>query len=113
MAAQSCWLYVGQELLCCTAAGERHRVRNGCGYTVQEIDMEAHATKLVGLERWFDVDEVRDLLRLSHARTYASVQGHEFDGSVCLADMGHPRFTLRHLFLGLSHCRDAGAVRVE
>ena len=40
--------------------------------------------------------------RLSYARTYASIQGTEFEESLRLHDTGHPRFTRKHLFVALS-----------
>ena len=41
-------------------------------------------------------------LRLTYARTFASIQGTEFSGSLRLHDADNAHFTLRHLFVAIS-----------
>ena len=41
-------------------------------------------------------------LRLSYARTFASIQGTEFSGSLRLHDTDNVHFTHRHLFAAIS-----------
>ena len=53
-------------------------------------------------------EAVTDLLRLSFARTYASIQGTEFEsGRVRLHDTAKKHFSRRHLFVTISKCRRA------
>ena len=49
-------------------------------------------------------------LRLAYAMTYASVQGRTCLGSVALFDTTHPKFTRRHLVMGLSRATAADRV---
>ena len=58
-------------------------------------------------------EEVRDWCRLSHAQTFASCQGTEFTESLTLWETDHPKFTWRHLFVGLSRGRDAKKVHLS
>ena len=58
----------------------------------------------------FSYEEVREMFRLSHAQTYASCQGTEFQEACTLHELNHPRFTWRHLFVGISRCRAAELV---
>ena len=96
-------------MLGCTSAGEKLGIRNGCSYVIEDID---ETIKLQGLDERLDLEQTKNYLRLAYARTYASVQGTELDGPVCLADVAHPRFTKRHLYVGLSRCREAGQVKL-
>ena len=107
--AQSCWLFPGLQMLGCTSAGEKHGIRNGCSYVIEDID---DTIKLQGLDERLDLEQTKNYLRLAYARTYASVQGTELDGPVCLADVSHPWFTKRHMYVGLSRCREAGLVKL-
>ena len=96
-------------MLGCTSAGEKLGIRNGCSYYIEDID---ETVKLQGLDQPLSMDETKNYLRLAYARTYASTQGTELDGPVCLADVSHPRFSKRHLYVGLSRCREAGLVKL-
>ena len=49
-------------------------------------------------------------LRLSYAMTYASIQGRSCQGSVALWDTDHPKFSRRHLVMGLSRATAAEKV---
>ena len=110
--AQSFWAYVGQQLLGCTSSGERLGIRNGVAYRVKALDLQNKTMELEGVKAQLSFQQIKDYLRLSHARTYASIQGTELEGPTCLVDTAHPRFTHRHLFVGLSRCKDAKLVRV-
>ena len=44
-------------------------------------------------------------MRLSYAQTYASCQGTDFSGSLCLHDCSSKFLTRRHLFVGLSRAK--------
>ena len=49
-------------------------------------------------------------LRLAYAMTYASIQGRSCRGTVALWDTRHPRFTRRHLVMGLSRATAADLI---
>ncbi len=68
------------------------------------------AVKLEELEGPLTYEQASSLLRLSYAQTYASCQGSEFASSVCLWDLNHKYFTMRHLFVGLSRAKLASDV---
>ena len=53
------------------------------------------------------------MMRISHAMTYASIQGRETDGSLCLHGCESPHFTLKLLYVALSRAKMASNVRVE
>ena len=90
--------------------GERQGIRNGVMYTVSEVHENVLHLK-EGPSLTFE-DAVQ-MLRLAHAMTYASVQGRETDGSLCLHDTGKTHFTMKHLYVGLSRAKLAALVRVE
>ena len=96
-------------MLGCTSASERIGIKNGCTYIIEEV---GETIKLKGIEPRLDLEQVKNYLRLAYARTYASVQGTELEGAVCLADIAHPRFTKRHLYVGLSRCKESGLVKL-
>ena len=50
--------------------------------------------------------------RLSHAMTYHASQGSTLEGRMRLFDVDHPRYTLRHLYVGLSRSTSAALVDV-
>ena len=108
--AQTMWIWPGIQLLGAVPT-ERKGIRNGCLYTVSEINTETvHIQELPGLA--LTHEQVRAWLRLSYAQTYASVQGTEFDAQLRLHDTRHVFFTRRHLFVGLSRARAAADVSV-
>ena len=104
MKSQSMWVYPGQVLLACCANSKG--LRNGVRQTVVEATKD-HVTLQNGSK--LSLQEAGKLLRLAHAQTYASCQGDEFD-SVRLWDTEHPKFTWRHLYVGLSRGRCAEMV---
>jgi hypothetical protein len=107
---QSMHLYEGIELLGCTAKGERLYIRNGVLYTVSKI-IDEH---IFVNGKMFDKEQIKSIFRLSYARAYASCQGCEFDTQpVCFCDTKHPQFSIKHLYVGLSRCRNADLIRVE
>jgi hypothetical protein len=100
--AQTMLLWPGIQLFGCTSAAKA--VRNGCLYTVESLDSEAKALVVEGVGT-LTFDQAKAWFRLSYAQTYASCQGTEFDGSLCLWDCAHRHFSRRHLFVGLSRAR--------
>ena len=52
-------------------------------------------------------------LIFAYAQTYASCQGTECDGPVCLWDTSHIYFTRRHLFVGLSRAKDPAFIAIK
>ena len=109
-AAQTMLIWPGIELLGAVPS-ERKGIRNGCLYTVANVEPDAVTLQeLPGLKLTFD--QVKSWLRLSYAQTYASVQGTEFSAQVRLHDTKHRFFTRRHLFVGLSRARAAKDVSV-
>ena len=92
---------------------EKHGIRNGLLYTIISIDEETEKVDFEGIPHAFSFDQVKKWLVLSYARTYASIQGTEFTESVCLWDTSHQFFTARHLFVGLSRCRDPAFIAIK
>ena len=107
-AQQSLFLWPGLQLLGCVGR-PRKGVRNSVLYTIQYCEEEV---KLVELPATFSYEEIKEFMRLGHCRTYASVQGTEFDESLRLHETGHARFTLRHLFVGLSRAKSKDLVQI-
>ena len=102
------WLWPGLDLLACCQS-EKKGLRNGVAYTVQSWGAEhVHLAGGVSLTH----EQAKSWLRLAHAQTYASCQGSEFTGSLRLHCTDSPRFTRRHLFVGLSRAREASLVSV-
>ena len=103
------WIWPGIQLLGCVPV-ERHGIRNGVMYTVESIRDEH-----IILEGciWLSREDTMKMLRLSHCMTYASVQGRETDGSLCLHDTSNRHFTLKTLYVALSRAKDSALVRVE
>jgi hypothetical protein len=99
-AAQPMWIWPGLEVLGCTQSGKK--VRNNVLYTVtscsnDRIEIQKDEEKISLTPEHFG-----QWCRLSYARTYASIQGTEFEESLRLHDTGHPRFSRKHLFVALS-----------
>ena len=53
------------------------------------------------------------MLRLSYARTYASVQGSEFCESLALHDTRSKHFTMTHLYVALSRAKMAENIAIR
>ena len=98
-AAQSMKIWPGLQLLGCVSS-EKKGVRDGCRYTVANVG--EGVVCLEGLPASFSFEQTTLWLRLSYAQTYSSCQGTEFTESLCLWDVGHRYFSMRHLFVGLS-----------
>ena len=101
----------GLSLLGCSQASKK--VKNNCLYEVVAIGNE-HIEITSGEGRIsLSHEQVANLTRLSYARTYASIQGTEFqDESLRLWDTSHPRFTRRHLFVAVSRARRVDLIDV-
>jgi hypothetical protein len=106
VAGQNMWLWPGIELL--GSAGSR-RIRNGVLYTVTAVD---HDTVTLGDIQLTHVQAAASL-RLAYARTYASIQGTEFNGTVALWDTDSGHFSKRHLFVALSRAKNAADLHVN
>ena len=104
--AQNMYVWRGIQLIGSTAS-ERKGIKNGVLYTVTDI----HEDDLV-LDGNITVafDQVKQLLRLSYAITYAACQGSEFEGTLRLWDTDNRHFTRQHLFVGLSRAKRADEV---
>ena len=108
-APQPMWVWVGQKLFGCLPI-ERQGIRNGVEYTVSAVD-----TLSVTLENGpaLTHEQAVAWLRLPYAMTYASVQGRETEGTLCLHDCSNCHMSLKHLYVGLSRAKRASGVRVE
>ena len=106
VAGQNMFLWPGIELI--GSAGSR-RIRNGVLYTVTAV---THDTVTLG-EIQLTHAQAAASLRLSYARTYASIQGTEFTGSVALWDTDAQHFTRRHLFVALSRAKHSSDLHVN
>ena len=108
-APQQMWLWPGIKLLGCLPI-EKLGIRNGVEYTVQAVD-----TTTVTLENGPTLTHEQAVawLRLPYAMTYASVQGRETDGTLCLWDCENFHMSLKHIYVGLSRAKRASGVRVE
>ena len=105
-AAQSMWIWPGQQLLGCVGR-PRRGIKNSCLYTVKGCEDLITFEEIPGE---FTEAEVVSDLRLSNCQTYASCQGTEFNDSLTLHELSHPRFTARHLYVGLSRAKAADMV---
>ena len=107
------WIWPGITLLAC-CQNEKKSLRNGVVYTVESWSDEhvIVSPTSVGGEISLTFEQVKMWLRLSYAQTYASCQGSEFNGSLRLHCTDSPRFTRKHLFVGLSRAKEASLVSV-
>ncbi len=94
-AAQSMWLYPGIELL---GASSGRGIRNNVMYIVEAVTADSVTVGGTTLTH----AQTLAFLRLSFARTYASIQGTEFNGSLRLHDTENAHFTHRHLIVAIS-----------
>ena len=108
-AAQDMWVHVGLELLGCTQATKKG-VRNNVLHNVNAIHVDAVTLSPGDLRLSFA--EAAQWLRLACARTYASCQGTEFDGSLRLRDTDSRHFSMRHLFVAVSRAKEGCVVSV-
>ena len=107
-APQSMWVWPGLALLGCVPL-EKNGIRNGVAYTIESVDEDTVKLE-VGIE--LSHGDTVQMLRLPHAMTYASVQGRETNGSLCLYDTANPHMTLKHMYVALSRAKKAALVRV-
>ena len=108
-APQEMWIWPELELLGCLPI-EKQGVRNGVLYKIESItDDTVHFEGGIPLSK----EDCVQLMRLSHCMTYASVQGRECDGSLCLHDCNNPHFTHKHLYVSLPRAKMSLNVRVE
>ena len=103
------WIWPGLELLGCLPI-EKQGVRNGVLYKIESITEDT--VKFEGGVTLSKEDTVQ-LMRLSHCMTFASIQGRETDGSLCLYDTSSAHFSHRHMYVALSRAKKASYVRVE
>ena len=62
---------------------EKHGVRNGVSFVLEQITEDrVHFEGGISLSR----EDTVQMMRLAHAMTYASAQGRETDGKLCLYD---------------------------
>ena len=106
---QPMWLWPGMKVFGCVPI-EKMGLRNGCDYVVASVDGVS-----VNLQNGpaLTHEQASQWLRLPFSMTYASVQGRETSGTLCLHDCDNAHFTWRHLYVGLSRARLASDVRVE
>ena len=103
------WIWPGLELLGCLPI-EKQGVRNGVLYKIESItDDTVHFEGGI----FWNKEDCMQLMRLSHAMTYASVQGRETDCSFALFDCTSLHFSHKHLYVALSRAKMALNVRVE
>ena len=107
------WIWPGIELLGCTWCSKK--IKNNVLYVVSSIDEEAKTLRLTtereSLTLTFEQTAV--MLRLSFARTYASVQGQEFSESLALHDTRSKHFTMTHLYVALSRAKLAENIAIR
>ena len=103
------WIWPGLVLLGCSPV-EKRGIRNGCPYIVENV-CEEFLTLRDGPK--LTHEQAVAFLRLPYALTYASCQGRETEGTLCLHDCSSVNFTSRHLYVGLSRAKLACEVRVQ
>ena len=108
-APQPMWIWPGMVLLGCSPV-EKRGIRNGCEYFVEHV-CASSVTLRDGPT--LTHEQAVAILRLPYAMTYASVQGRETEGTLCLHDTSNGHFTTKHLYVGLSRAKRATDVRVE
>jgi len=106
MRSQNMWVYPGQVLIACCQKSQK--LRNGVRYTVMRISGEGDEVELDNGAVLSTTDAAK-YLRLSHAQTFASCQGDEFE-SVRLWDCDSRNFTWKHLYVGLSRAKGSAEV---
>ena len=108
-APQAMWIWPGLELLGCLPI-EKHGIRNGVLYTIESVTEDSvHFEGGISMSK----EDTVQLMRRSHCMTYASVQGRETDGSLCLHDCSSGHFSHKHLYVSLSRAKKASYVRVQ
>ena len=103
MKSQSMWCFPGQVLIACCQKSQK--LRNGVRYTVVRVGDEVELDNGAVL----NPTDAAKYLRLSHAQTFASCQGDEFE-SVRLWDCDSRNFTWKHLYVGISRAKGTAEV---
>ena len=86
---------------------------NGAFYTVDSWDANNVTLRDTELDIIFAVQHCELAhCRLGYALTYASVQGRSIDVRMRLCDVTHPRFTRKHLSMGLSRATSAALIDI-
>ena len=97
---------IGMELICCKTVEPLALFNNslftvaGLGestITVEELDTGGTTTRSE-----IPVARIVELFRSAAALTTIQVQGRTLQGTVCLHEWSHPRFSRRHAIVGLS-----------
>ena len=110
--SQDTLVWAGLELLGCTRTS-RLGIKNNVRYVVREVGAEGlRVESTEGTSFPLTFAQATSLLRLAFAQTYASCQGTEFSGSLCLHDTDNPHFSRRHLFVALSRAKAGCGIRV-
>ena len=104
------WIWEGIDLLGCVS-GIKKGIRNNVTYTVVRIDHDSVVVKGEDEIR-LTFAQVQQLCRLSFCRTYASIQGTEYDTECKLHCTNNRHFTMKHLFVALSRCKDRKMIDV-
>ena len=88
-----------------------YKLINGGFYTV--VDFGDGKVILKNIENDEEITLTQEQLRhcrLGFSCTYASIQSRTLHGRIRLWDHGHPKFTSRHLAMGLGRATSAAAV---
>ena len=112
-APQDFWIYAGQRLIACMD-GKEGKLYNGGQYTVLEATYEKVRLKDDrGDEFTIKTEVAVKQLRMTHALTYACIEGLTLPGRIRLCDADHRNFDWRKLNVGLSRGTAADLVEVE
>ena len=111
-APQEMWIWPGLELLGCLPI-EKQGVRNGVLYKIESLNEDTVHFESGAGGICLSKEDAVQMMRLSHCMTYASVQGRETNGSLCLHDCDSSHFTHKHLYVALSRAKKASYVRVQ
>jgi len=108
--SESTWVWPGFPLIGATSSA-RTKILNNVVYEIQAILPDA---VMLGGGRKLTFQQVVAWTRPAWARTYASIQGSEFpmDESLRLWDTRNPHFSMRHLYVAVSRCRDTTRIHV-
>ncbi len=112
-APQDFWIYPGQRLIA-SMDGKEGKLYNGGQYTVVDASYEKVHLKNDLSEAFTIKTEIAvKQLRMTHALTYACIEGLTLPGRLRLCDVDHRNFDWRKLNVGLSRGTAADLVEVE
>ena len=111
--SQEMALRVGTPLMCIRTDSAKN-LHNGQAALVVSVNplqiktLTSHNpdSELEGEAHTYSKETVGHTFRLCFARTYQTVQAATFEGTVVLYQVTHPRFTPRHLLVGMSRATD-------